>query len=158
MVEIDSLELHFENLEFATVNGDFIEELKYTTNKHGEVDFLKLKLSRNADTACPDLYSRNQTLFQRLEYSNDIVSLSFSKNGKLQGGNVKWDECPYNPDTNALQESYRNEKDGSMMVVINEPVQNLKAYSSQLVDAVADALNLPVILRKIADKLDSKAK
>lgn len=158
MMNINSLELHFENLEFANVNGDFVEELEYTINKHGEVDFLKLKLSRGADTTCHDLYSDTQTLFQRLEYNNNIVSLSFSKNGEHQGGNVKWDECPYNPDTNVLQQSYRNEEDGSMMVVINEPVQNLKAYSGQLVDAVADALNLPVILRKIADKLDSKVK
>ena len=157
-MNIDSLELVFENLEFAVISGDFVEELEYTTNKRGEVDYLKLKLSKKADTTYSDLYSNSQTLFRRLEYSDDIVSIRISNDGESGGGNLMWDECTYNRDTNVLQQSYRNEEDGSMLILINEPAQNLKTYSHQLVEALSDALNLPVVLRKIADKLDSKGK
>lgn len=157
-MKVDLLELDFENLEFAVISGDFVEEIKYTTNKHGAVNFLKLKISREADITYPDLYSDSQTLFQRLEYSNDIVSLRVSKDGESEGGNIMWDECAYNPDTNVLQQSYRNEEDGSMLILINEPAQNLRAYSHQFVEALSDALNLPVVLRKIADKLDNIGK
>lgn len=155
------MEIHFENLEIATVNGVFVKEFEYTINNdgYGEAELLKLKLSKDADTTYPDMYSDTQTLFQRLEYRSDIVSISaYFSDKKSEGFNVKWEDSPFKSDTNVLQQSYRNEEDGSMLILINEPAQNLRTYSHQFVEALSDALNLPVVLRKIADKLDNIGK
>lgn len=158
---IEFIEIHFENLEIATVNGAFVEEFEYTINNdgYGEAELLKLKLLKEADTTYPDMYSNTQTLFQRLEYSSDIVSVSaYFGDRKSEGFDVKWEDSPFRSDENVLQRSYRNDKDGSMMVTINGIGNNLVKDCEILVHETAKGLGLSNFLRKIADKIDTKAK
>lgn len=133
MYNLKNIELHFENLESASINSAHIKSLSYRVNTNKEVVNLKLELSALANKTDVLLYGEDQTVFERVEKYKDIVSIGFYYlDGKSKSLYLKWEDNEHGSDENVLQKVNRvGEFEENLEIIVSEEPNNEKEKSGK---------------------------